>query len=133
MKQTGKRVLSILCTLTMLLSLMAMIVPGASAATNEIDAIPSEHLASVRDYSCFATQEGMTAHVDDAEAYGGKAACYSTPLDDANFLGIYRYDVASGLPDQDLRIGQMMLKDLKVNQGCIELWSDSNELRIFRK
>ena len=59
MKQIGKRILSMLCVLTMLLSMAAVIVPGPYTAeatsTNEIDAIPSEHLISVRDYSDFAT------------------------------------------------------------------------------
>ena len=76
MKQTGKRVLSILCTLAMLLSLMAMIVPGASAATNEIDAIPSEHLQELA-YTVFPEKDSQnTSYVDDPEAYGGKAVCH---------------------------------------------------------
>ena len=116
MKQTGKRVLSMLCTLTMLLSLAAMIVPGAfaeSTTTNEIDAIPSGHLAAVRYYSDFATEAGKTAYVDDAEAYGGKAVCYSLAnFDGGDFLAIKRYDGG-----KEVSIKQMFKDDLYINEG----------------
>ena len=117
MKQIGKRILSMLCVLTMLLSMAAVIVPGPYTAeatsTNEIDAISSEHLISVRDYSDFATEEGKTAYVDDAEAFGGKAVCYSKAnFDGGDFLAIKRYD--SG---KEVNIKQMFKEDLHINDG----------------
>ncbi len=80
-----------------------------------IDSISSGHLIADRDYSHFATQEGMTAYVDDAEAYGGKAACYSQAnLDNGDFVTLHRYESATG---SDVGIGNLFKDDLNVGQG----------------
>ena len=120
MKQIGKRMLSLLCVLSILLSIAAVIVPGPytaeAASTDEIDAIPSAHLITVRDHTYFAfdADEG-TNYVDDADAFGGKAVCYSRAnFDNGDFIGIHRYESATGV---DASIAQLFLADLKVDQG----------------
>ncbi len=73
----------------------------------------------IRDYSAFNTAPDQgTDYVDDTEAYGGKAVCYSkSTLDDSSFISIYRYDVASGLTDPELKIGGLTRDELAINDG----------------
>ena len=109
MKHTGKRVLSILCTLAMLLSLMAMIVPGASASENEIDAIPTEHLLLSAGYTIFPEKSGQnTSYVADPDAYNGMAVRH---MDDNINISITRYDGG------EQKIGTLSPEQLKVGEG----------------
>ncbi len=81
--------------------------------------IPSEHLGNVRDYTYFASApaEG-TDYVDDAEAFGGKAVCFSrSNLDENSALNGMTFVTLHHYYGPDNGIGNLFKADLKINQG----------------
>ncbi len=117
MKFVGKRTLCLLCTLAMLLSMMAVVASGESTAeavsSSVLDTIPAGHVAVVRDYTAFPENaEQNTSYVADSDAYNGMAVCHKEDNVNINFA---RYDANCSVTEQS--IGRLSETDLKINEG----------------
>ena len=94
----------------------------AAVQLDEIDGLSDKHGAVKKDYATFSeSAELSTLYVDDADAFNGRAVCYSKAnlANNQEFICLGRYDTASGLGQDaaELKIGSLLFDDLKINQG----------------